>query len=254
MALRGRPAHLPAHVYAKLEADLAPEGILNGLLDACSAASDATQVEHAMETYCKGKELCGPPLVLEVNEQLGHVKPEQRTINHIANELGMDPMQIGELVRGLAGEGTRTEIDLASEWFKNEIVDGLGSSLTIARRPAWLFRVPDRRADPFESDTGCLPWSLGLPLWAKTPKNTPPHAAVDCLGYRVRAEYVNARRPTAVDAGYEGISYYWEPGGVTVPHSHGPRECSSGWEEIVAEPPLLANIEQPIVRFKSRTV
>ena len=57
-----------------------------------------------------------------------------------------------------------------------------------------------------------------------------------------------ARQPTAFDAGYEGLSSYWHPGGVTVPHPHGP--CTApGLREVVAEPPLLQNVEREVVHF-----
>lgn len=253
MALAGRPAHLPEVAYGKMLADCAPEALLNELIEACAACTNADEIAPTVQKFCQGKELCGPDVALLDDECLGHVKPEHRTVARIAADLEMDPSEVGHLLTRLSGEGTRTEVDLAEAWFLNEIVNGPGTNLRIANRPAWLFRVGDQKSDPFQGDLGCLPWCLGLPLWAKTKDRSPAGGGVACIGYRVPAKSVSiAKRPTVIDAGYEAISYYWEPGGMTIPHPHGPAECVGGFEEVVVEPPRLAEINRPIARFKSK--
>jgi hypothetical protein len=160
MPLRRRPKYLPKHIYAKIKADSAPESVLNGLLEACARVPSEGDIENAIDAYCVGKELCGPNVTLDANERLGHVKPEARTVGRIANELSMDPLVVGQLLEALAGEGSSTDIDLAENWFENEIVNGPGQNITIAQRPTWLFRAEDRVGDPFDGDCACLPWRL----------------------------------------------------------------------------------------------
>jgi hypothetical protein len=255
MALRKRPAHLPEIIYSKIQKDVAPETILNGLLAACDAVADSSEIEGVVDGYCHGKELCGPIVTLEANERLGHVRPEKRTVNRIASALAMDPVEVGHIIEGLAGEGTQIETDLAANWFESEIVNGPGNRITISKRPAWLFRTENHISDPFAGDIPCLPWSLGLPLWAKTTTRTAPPTGVACLGYRLAAKSLkDARIPTMIDAGFGAAYYHWEPGGRTAPHRHGPASCTQMLEEVVVDPPPLASIERPIVRFKSKNV
>ena len=70
MSLRKRPAHLPETVYKKIKADKAPEDVLNGLLDACAAVAAKADIDGAIDTYCRGKELCGPEVPLGAGERL----------------------------------------------------------------------------------------------------------------------------------------------------------------------------------------
>lgn len=251
MPLQARPMHLPEPIYRKIEADAAPEHIRNSLLDACAAVQDPSAVEGAIEKFCRGKQLCGPDVTLGPRERLGHVKPEKRTVSDTAKELAMDPAEVGQYIEGLAGEGTRIEIDLAEKWFENEIVKGSGRHIKIARRPAWLFRTNDRVSDPFNGDVSCLPWCLALPRWAD--KHRPP-PEIPCLGYLVPAGSIQAKTPTVIDAGYDAVSVYWHPGGKTVSHAHGPVSCVGGFDEVVVEPPPLGTIERRIVRFKSKSI
>lgn len=253
MPLKNCPPHLPNHIYEKIALDVAPEGILNALLDICDT-TEHVSLAKAFDDHCRGNAMLGPTVDVPDDERLGHVRPEKRTLKRLADELNMEPDEIARLIAFLCGEGTKTDGQLAEEWFQTEIVNGSGKAIEIAKRPTWFFRTPDNPHEPFLKDHCCLPWCLALPLWAKTPTNVPPTTEVACLGYQIAGSAINDPRvPTIMDAGYEAADFFWHPGGKTRPHAHGPETCSHQYEEVVAEPPRLAQVER-IFRFKSMVV
>lgn len=252
MALRGRPANMPGGVYAKIEKDVAPEALRNDLLAACDTAAP-DEIDQRIRDFCDSNVLCGPLEVLDPDETLGHVKPESRTLNRLARVFDMSFDKIAAKFRYLAGEGSVMNQDQARHWFMGKVSSG-GSTEKIANRPAWLFRAGVPGGDPFAGDRGCLPWRLALPHWADLPGRVKPRDPVACIGYRLPASaVVSPRKPTCMDAGTEGLSIYWAPGGKTAPHPHGPATCVGGLDEIVAEPPGLGDVVLPLVRFTSRT-
>jgi hypothetical protein len=226
MPLIARPKFLPESVYRKIETDAAPEVIRNELLSACDTATSLDQVASLYDAFCNGRELCGPRATLAPDEVLGHVKPEERTVRRIANELSMNPSAVADIFMALAGERSDADSDEAQIWFEEEIVNADASRrLEISRRPAWLFRTVDG-ADPFASELRCLPWQLALPFLARTPATPAPTTRVACLGYRIPAKDVSfPMLPTVIDAWFEGVTIYWVPGGKTVPHSYAPPKC-----------------------------
>lgn len=207
----------------------------------------------AFVAHCDRNPLAGGSVALSPGELLGHVKPEQRTIAHLARELSIDPAEVASLFQGLAGELTKVDNELAAEWFTEEIVNGPGQRISIANKIAWLFRTAPPDQDPFLCDVECLPWNLGLPVCAELPDRTPPSSSLDCVGFRVPASCVtNARQPTVFDAGYEAVLHYWSPGGKTVPHPHRPADCSGAFDEIVAKAPMLREVSPEFVRSRAK--
>ena len=205
------------------------------------------------ERHCQRNPRAGPDVALEADELLGHVKPEQRTIENLAKALRLDPSQVATMFKGLAGELAKIDNDLATELFQEEVVRGVAQNFSLARGSAWLFRTQPAVDDPFLCDVECLPWNLGLPNWADLPGRTLPTAGLECIGFRVPAAAVaEAKLPTIFDAGYEGAEHYWFPGGKTVPHPHRPSSCSGPVDEIVAVSPMLRQVSPEFVRFTSK--
>jgi len=248
MPLMDKPEHFSAEGYRKLQQDSSPEEWRNEALRACQSTSTESEVAAIFDLYCAGKKLCAdPPEQLNPGERLGHVKPEATSIARIAVAIRFDIPFVEQQFRFLAGENSQDDYRQAREFFEEHLVLGIGGNLPISGRPSWLFRTDSAAGDPFDGDNSCLPWRLALPIAAD-----PNLRSIRCLGYRISMSACgDARRPTAFDAGYEGLKFCWHPGGETVPHPHSP--CSApGLKEVVVEPPLFKQIEREIVAFTAR--
>lgn len=253
MTLPARPVHMAAAVYDKIVADTEISvDLKTAIINACVPATSEDEASALFDAFASGNVLNGRTVALNDDEIVGHVKNLSNTALYLSKKLSVDRTDVESILRHLAGHGTRTQLEYAMAWFRDEIL-GHTEDLKIAQRPTWLFRDPsgDARSALAAPVARCLPCRLGLPALMF---NNPIPAGIEYVGYCADSAAVSdARLPTCLDGSYQSVKDIWAVGGSSVPIPHGSVDCVSqgGFREIVADAPSFRHIRQEFSVFET---
>lgn len=207
---------------------------------------DATLAEKTHENLRRGKlRKGGKPALLFPTEGLGVLMSEVSFLGRTASAFRLSPLKFEksyrkwieyEMKRAQGEAPTQSEIDVAFMFRKARVPARQDGEI-------WLFRNPQRKTEAFD---GVLDKWLG----ARLGLDLQPGELRLTFGFAA-AHVDNPTEPRFFDATWKDFLSKWHWGGKTLPLSGTPKS-HGGLEEVVADPPLLRDLNRPVLAMSFR--